>query len=88
MVRALPSSCRRQPTQLDIKLNPFTPALDLNKQDMLFNAIDEHNILRKKSDGKPWRGPKQRTELFFKPLIYGMCPERGLVMDFAAATGK
>lgn len=25
--------------------------------------------------------------LFFKPLNYGMCPERGLVMDFGAAMG-
>jgi hypothetical protein len=88
LVRSLPNDIARQPTPLTMEQDPFIPDVDLSTDDVIFNLVDSNSQLCKASNGKPWRGPKQKSDLLLKIFIHGISPLNGIVADLTASTGK
>jgi hypothetical protein len=55
-------SIARQSQELVISSDPSIPMVDLSADDVIFNPITYESQLRKLGDGKPWRGPKEKSE--------------------------
>lgn len=88
LVRSLPNAIARQPTPLTIEQDTFIPDMDLSTDDAIFNFVDSNSQLCKASDGKLWRGPKQKSDLLLKFFIHGISPLNGIVADLTTSTGK
>jgi hypothetical protein len=87
-VRSLSDSSKRQPAELLITTDPRFEMVDLLKDDVLFNVVTPDNALKRKSDGKFWRGPKEKSVALMQLLIGGLCPRAGLVADLTTGTGE
>lgn len=77
----------RQPKDLVIASDPFFGDVDLVNDDVLFNVVTAETMLRRKEDGNPWRGPKEKSESLLQLLLNGLCPRGGIVADLTAGTG-
>ncbi len=49
------------------------PSIDVRCLDILFNNITK-NIMRRKEDGEPWRGGKEKNHVMIQLLIEYCCP--------------
>jgi hypothetical protein len=81
-----PSSIARQPQELVISYDPSIPMVDLSADDIIFNLITSENQLRKLGDGKPWRGPKEKSEQLMQLFITGLSLQNRIVADLIAST--
>ena len=59
---------------------------NLAKDDVLFNFVTDNDCL-KRTNGKPWRGPKEKSYALLHSLISGTCPLNGTIVDLTAGTG-
>jgi hypothetical protein len=82
------SSIARQPQELVISSDPSIPMVDLSADDVIFNPITYESQLRKLGDGKPWRGPKEKSEQLMQLFIVGLSPKDGIVADLTASIGN
>jgi hypothetical protein len=57
----------------------------LKSKNLLFNFVDERNMLLHKS-GKPWRGPYKKSLHFLQDLIELLTPSNGRVVDLTCST--
>jgi hypothetical protein len=80
------SSIARQPQELVISCDPSIPMVDLSADDVIFNPITSETQLCKLGDGKPWRGPKEKSEQLMQLFITGLSPKDGIVADLTAST--
>lgn len=87
IVRSVPTSEARQPKNLTITPDPSVPQVDLACDDVLFNPVTSESQLIRKSDGSPWRGPKEKSDVLMKLFVHGLCPPDGIVADLTASTG-
>lgn len=87
-VRDLPPSAKRQPQRLLISQDPSIPSIDLQNDDVLFSAVEEGNQICDVASGRPWRGPKQKSDALLKVFVYGLSPENGIVVDLRGGVGK
>jgi hypothetical protein len=62
--------------------------VDLSADDVIFNPITSETQLRKRNDGKPWRGPKEKLEQLMQLFITGLSPQNGIVANLTASTGN
>jgi len=58
----------------------------LKSKNLLFNFVDEKNMLLQKL-GRPWRGPYKKSRRFFQDLIELFTPSNGRVVDLTCSTG-
>jgi hypothetical protein len=82
------SSIARQPQELVISSDPSIPMVDLSADDIIFNPITSETQLCKLGDGKPWRGPKEKSEQLMQLFITGLSPQNGIVANLTASTGN
>jgi hypothetical protein len=68
-------SIAHQPQELVISSDPSIP-------------MTYESQLRKLGDGKPWRGPKEKSEQLMQLFIIGLSPKDGIVADLTASTGN
>lgn len=87
-VREIPISAARQPLRLIISQDPTIPSIDLQNDDVLFSAVEEDTQICDPSSGKPWRGPKQKSDALLKVFVSGLSPPNGIVVDLSAGVGK
>ena len=87
MVRDVPSIAARQPPPLSIAKDPSVPHVDLACDDVLFNSVTLESQLLRKDNGRPWRGPKEKSEVLMKLFVHGLTPKDGIVADLTASTG-
>ena len=85
-MRSFGSSVARQPKSLLLPSSNGVGMTNLAKDDVLFNWVTEEDCL-KKTDGKPWRGPKEKSFALLQSLISGTCPLNGTIVDLTAGTG-
>jgi hypothetical protein len=83
-----PSSIARQAQELVISSDPSIPMVDLSADDVIFNPITSETQLRKLGDGKPWRGPKEKSEQLMQLFITSLSPQNGIMADLTASTGN
>jgi hypothetical protein len=88
LARDVPITVARQPPPLVIVKDPSIPQVDLACDDVLFNAVTLESQLLRKDTGRPWRGPKEKSEVLMKLFVYGLTPENGIVADLTASTGN
>jgi hypothetical protein len=77
-----------QPQELVISSDPSISMVDLNVDDVIFNPITYVSQLRKLGEGKPWRGPKEKSEQLMQLFIAGLSPKDGIVADLTASIGN
>jgi hypothetical protein len=82
------SSIARQPQELVISSDPSIPMVDLSADDVIFNPITSVSQLRKLGDGKPWRGPKEKSEQLMQLFIASLSPKDGIVADLTTSIGN
>jgi hypothetical protein len=82
------SSIARQPQELVISSDPSIPIVDLNANDIIFNPITTGTQLCKLGDGKPWRGPKEKSEQLMQLFIIGLSLKNGIVTDLTASASN
>ena len=70
-----------------ITVHPSIPEVDLATEDVLFNSITTETQLCRQSDGKPWRGAKEKSEVVLKLFIHGLSLVGGIVADMTTSTG-
>lgn len=70
-----------------IASDPFYGDVDLVNDDVLFNVVTTETMMKRKEDGKPWRGAKEKSDSLLQLLLNGLCPRGGIVADLAAGTG-
>lgn len=87
MVRVVPSNAPRQPATLKITKDPEVPLVDLACDDVLFNSVTAETQLKRLADGKPWRGPREKSEVLMRLFVHGLTPSQGIVADLTASTG-
>jgi hypothetical protein len=85
---SFPSSIACQPQELVISSDPSIPIVDLSADDVIFNPITSETQLCKLGDGKPWRGPKEKSEQFMQLFITGLSLQNGIMADLTASTGN
>jgi len=88
IVRDVPTSGVRQPKGLQITPDPSIPQVDLAYDDVVFNSVTFDTQLVRKSDGSPWRGPKEKSDILMKLFVHGLSPPDGIVADLTASTGS
>lgn len=77
----------RQPKELVITSDPSFGEVELGNDDVLFNVLTLDTVLKRKADGIPWRGPKEKSDALLQLLLNGLCPPNGIVADLTASTG-
>ena len=70
IVRSVPTSEARQPKNLTITPDPSIPQMDLACDDVLFNPVTSESQLIRKSDGSPWRGLKEKSDVLMKLFVH------------------
>jgi hypothetical protein len=80
------SSIACQPQKLVISSKPSIPMVDLSADEVIFNPITSKTQLHKLGDGKPWRGPKEKSEQLMQLFITGLSPKDGNGADLTAST--
>jgi hypothetical protein len=79
------SSIGRQPQEFFISFYPSITMLDLSADDVIFNPITSETQLCKLGNGKPWRGPKEKSEQLMLLFISGFSPKDGIVANLTAS---
>ena len=77
-----------QPQELIISCDPSIPIVDLSADDVIFNPITFETQLCKLGDGKPWKGPKKKSERVMQLFITSLSLKDGIVADLTASTGN
>jgi hypothetical protein len=62
--------------------------VDLSADDVIFNPITSETQLRKLGDGKPWRGPKKKSEQLMQLFITILSSKDSIVDNLIASTGN
>ena len=58
-----------------------------DEEDHVFNFASNDSI-RKKEDGTPWRGSREKDTSFIQCFIDSLTDERGIVFDWSPSTGS
>ena len=87
-MRTFPKTIKRQPKELDYASIPEFGNVDLVKDDVVFNVITSETTLKRKGDGTPWRGPKQKSDSLLQLFVTALCPSDGVIVDLTAGSGE
>ena len=87
LVRSFSTPLVRQPKQFVISSSDEFEDVDIARDDVLFNIVTSNTALKRKDDGKFWRGPKEKAVSLLKLLISGLSPPGGIICDLTAGTG-
>lgn len=87
LVRSLPQSIKRQPEELVYASIPEFGNVDLVRDDVVFNVITSETAM-KKSDGRSWRGPKEKSDSLLHLFVTSLCPRNGVIVDLTTGTGE
>lgn len=88
LVRSLPQSIKRQPEELVFASTSEFGNVDLVRDDVVFNVITSETALKRKGDGTPWRGPKEKSDSLLQLLVTALCPSDGVIVDLTAGSGE
>jgi len=72
--------------ELVISSNPCFRDVDLANDNVLFNVIISEIALKKKADGTPRRGAKEKSVSLLQLLVSSMSPNDGIIADLTAGT--
>ena len=86
MVRKFSFPIARQPQELLITMHPSIPKVDLATDDILFKFITTETQLCRQRDGKPWRGPNEKSEVLMKLFVHDLSVVGGIVADMIVST--
>lgn len=67
--------------------DPSVAQVDLGCDDVLFNCVTVVSQLKRTNDGRPWRGPKEKSEVLIKLFVHGLTSEDGIVANLTPSTG-
>ena len=85
LVQSFSFPIARQPQELLIITHPSISEVDLATDDVLFNLITTEIQLCRQRDGKPWRGPKDKSKVLMKLFVHDLSHVGGIVADMIAS---
>lgn len=78
----------RQPRELLIASNSTFGDVELINDDVLFNVLTANTVLKRKVDGIPWRGSKEKSDNLLRLLVTSLYLSGSIIADLTMGTGE